>query len=260
MRDMSRIRERAVPRRGADVRVDRAQIVWLTLGGVVSLALMFALGFMVGRRAERLAQADTPPPVAQTLTTQRSVAEELTFYDRLTDPRPVAPPPAPAVAQAAPQGADRPAPSPAAQEPREPREPRAAQAPQSPQPAQSAQSAQPSSPRATGEDRVAGAVARARGAARRGRQDVKRALNAGPAQPGEYTVQVSAFQSLGEAQAFAAGLERKGYKPFVVTSSIDGRGTWYRVRLGRFDTEESATEAKQLLAHADIPAWVLRTE
>jgi len=73
-------------------------------------------------------------------------------------------------------------------------------------------------------------------------------------------VQVSAFQSKSEAAAFSSSLERKGYKPFVVRSTIRDRGTWYRVRLGRFFEEESATEGKRLLAANDIPAWVLRTE
>ena len=63
-----------------------------------------------------------------------------------------------------------------------------------------------------------------------------------------------------EARAYSASLERKGFKPFIVTGKVRGKGTWYRVRLGRFTSESQATEGKLLLARADIPAWVLKTE
>lgn len=85
-------------------------------------------------------------------------------------------------------------------------------------------------------------------------------INRGPAKDGDFTIQVSAFQTKEEAQAYAAGLRRKGYEPFVVTSSLNGRGTWYRVRLGRFSREDDANYAKTLLAQAEIPAWVLQAE
>jgi cell division septation protein DedD len=89
---------------------------------------------------------------------------------------------------------------------------------------------------------------------------VRAALAAGPAGPGDFTVQVSAFQSLAEARTFATKLERAGFKPFIVRSKIAGKGTWFRVRLGRFSTEAEANRAKQILARAEIPAWVLITE
>ncbi len=45
-----------------------------------------------------------------------------------------------------------------------------------------------------------------------------------------------------------------------VDATLNGRGTWYRVRLGRFSNQEDATRAKVVLAQAEIPAWVLRVE
>ena len=38
------------------------------------------------------------------------------------------------------------------------------------------------------------------------------------------------------------------------------RGTWYRVRLGRFAKQADAAKAKGVLAAADIPAWVLKVQ
>ena len=89
---------------------------------------------------------------------------------------------------------------------------------------------------------------------------VRAALDRGPAKPGEFTIQVSSYQTREEAKAYSASLERKGFRPFVVAATLNDKGTWYRVRLGRFQNEDDAIEAKLLLAQADIPAWVLRTE
>ena len=230
------------------MRLDRTQVLWLTLGGVVALGLMCAFGFVLGQRAARIAAVPTGSPIAEADAAhalQGEVpAEELTFYDALKKPQsdratrsaPASPPPAPT-----------PIAKPRARAP--------AAAKQSPSAADS---------------EVASAVARARSALQGATQQttnaaatpgiLRTALDSGPAQDGEFTVQVSAFQSRGEADAYASGLQRKGYRPFVVESSIAGRGVWYRVRLGRFVTEHEAERAKQMLASADIPAWVLMAD
>ncbi|MFC1610569.1 SPOR domain-containing protein [Myxococcota bacterium] len=214
MRDSRQIHERR------EIRLDRGQVVWLTLGVVVALSLMFAFGFVVGRRAASLAPNSTQDPIAQ-VDADGDLHKELTFYDRLTEP-PKSPP--------------RPRPQPQAEQPQtkkaaseQGREVKPSDAPE--------ESTGPPAP-----------------------VHVIQALAAGPALSGEYTIQVSAYQSMAEARAHAASLERKGYKPFIVTGHITGKGTWYRVRLGRFATQHDANRGKLLLAQADIPAWVLRTE
>jgi len=230
MRDTRRLRERNVQ------RPERIQIVWLTLGMVVSLALTFAFGFMMGRRVQRIQEPAAPSgadAIARIQLEEVAHKEQLTFYKQLTDE----------VAASAP-----------AAEHRQVEE------------AVAATPLNAASTPAEAHDDLASAMARARAAAappaksNLGAAQLRSALDAGPAAAGDYTVQVSAFQSMGEARAFSAGLERKGYRPFVVTTDITGRGTWYRVRMGRFTDEASAAAAKQVLATADIPAWVLRTE
>jgi cell division septation protein DedD len=57
---------------------------------------------------------------------------------------------------------------------------------------------------------------------------------------GEYTLQVISFDSAGQAQEFADGLRAKGYEAFVTMSDIDGRGRYYRVRIGPFSTKPQA--------------------
>ncbi len=214
MRDNKRNKDRA------ELRLDRLHLVWLTLGFVVALGIVFALGVLVGKRQALLACLGSPAdPLAQ-IDADGKRHSEFTFYERLTapgarvaSPRP-APPPKPVVTPA-------PAPPPA--------EPAPAPVPESRAPLAAA-------------------------------YDVRADLDHGPAESGDYTVQVSSFQTQEDAKAFVAALERKGYKPFVVVAEVSGKGKWYRVRLGAFKELEHANSAKELLAKADIPAWVLKTE
>lgn len=217
MRDSRRIQERA------EVRLDRTQVIWLSLGSVVALGLVFALGVVVGRRAEKLEPPAAPvaDPLAQ-LEAQNKLHDELTFYSKLTAAPTPAAPSSEATARAAPVV------KPAREE-----EPTPTAALPAPAPGTTATNAD---------------------------DPVSRALAAGPARAGQYTVQVSSFQTEEEASAYAAALRRKGYAPYVVSAHITGKGTWHRVRLGAFTDEEQANDAKHRLAGADIPAWVLRAE
>ena len=58
---------------------------------------------------------------------------------------------------------------------------------------------------------------------------------------GAWTLQLSAYQDKGEADRFAAGLRDKGYAPYIVEATIPGKGTWFRVRMGRFGTKDAAS-------------------
>lgn len=236
MRDARRIHERV------EVRLERMQVIWLTLGMVVALGLVFALGVVVGRRAARLEPAaPEADPIAQ-LDEDGELHQELTFYTRLTEPEAKAEDVA-AAPRERPTASSTPG--------------RLAQAP--PMPATSVEA--PPNPKPAGDaaDSVT-APATAPISAPGPDDELTAALSRGPARAGEYTVQVSSFQTSEEARAYAGALERKGYRPFVVSAEIAGRGMWYRVRLGSFKDEETAKSAKTLLARSDIPAWVLRTE
>jgi septal ring-binding cell division protein DamX len=57
-----------------------------------------------------------------------------------------------------------------------------------------------------------------------------------------FTLQLSSFQSRGEAEAFAAKFGSE--KTYLVTSEIPGKGTWYRVRVGDFATAKDAIAGK----------------
>lgn len=204
-----------------EIRFDRIQLMWLTFGILLAMGLAFSLGFMSGRRAERLqiaalSDADPSPVVS---TDPKSVKRELKFYDLLKEPSRL-------------KSID------------------AVKTPTVSAPVASAAEGPVNTNVLPPVKTTTSVVAAAQ----------TPGLHNGPAAKGEYTVQVSAFQSEEEAKAFSATLERKGYKPFIVASTIPGKGTWYRVRLGRFDNESRATEAKIELAHADIAAWVLKND
>ena len=209
---------------GLSADPERKQVVWLAMGAIVVLALTFASGMSVGRRAARLEYEEKQAKSISQVKAQDAQHAELTFYDKLAEPEPKADEPALALMPSSEKEVDKIADqkTPEASETQEPEgEPQAAK------------------PKLN--ESIPG-------------------VNDGPARSGDYTIQVSSFQSAEESMAFASTLERKGFRPYVVSAKIPGRGTWYRVRLGRFNSEAGARVAKESLAALDIPGWVLISE
>jgi hypothetical protein len=58
----------------------------------------------------------------------------------------------------------------------------------------------------------------------------------------KFAVQVGAFNTSQEAQEMVKKLKSKGYGAYSVTGSAAAKGTWHRVRIGRF---QSLQEARQ---------------
>jgi len=59
---------------------------------------------------------------------------------------------------------------------------------------------------------------------------------------GGYQLQVSSFRTQGEAQGFSDQLRARGHKAYVVEAHVPGRGTWFRVRVGPFQTQHAASQ------------------
>ncbi|HYE73552.1 MAG TPA: SPOR domain-containing protein, partial [Blastocatellia bacterium] len=55
-----------------------------------------------------------------------------------------------------------------------------------------------------------------------------------------YTVQIGSHQRLADARRHAAYLQRFGIATRIVRAGIPGRGTWYRVQSGQFNTLDDA--------------------
>ena len=57
---------------------------------------------------------------------------------------------------------------------------------------------------------------------------------------GHFSLQIGAFKDPDNARDVAERLKHKGYNAYVVTPRISRSEPWYKVRIGRFDTEREA--------------------
>ncbi len=215
MRDSHRLRQRF------EISLDNRQLLGLTMTSLVVMGGIFIVGVMAGKKLT-MDQIDARP--ADDLLSQvdeRSAALEsmkdepapLTFQDELTKKAvavAVAPEPAP-VQVVAPVPVAPPAPEPA---------PIAAtnlaEVPKS----------QPVATRIHEGSELKDAF---------GKAQTPESLGTGA-----WTLQLASSQDKKDADRFVSGLRAKGYTPYVLEAKITGRGTWYRVRVGQFETREAA--------------------
>lgn len=59
---------------------------------------------------------------------------------------------------------------------------------------------------------------------------------------GGFQLQVSSFRTRDEGEAFAKQLRERGHKAYVSEANVAGRGTWFRVRVGPFSTQQQAAQ------------------
>jgi cell division septation protein DedD len=57
---------------------------------------------------------------------------------------------------------------------------------------------------------------------------------------GDYTIQVAAVKDAGAADRLIKKLRGQGFAAYRITSRVEGKGTWYRVRVGHFPDENAA--------------------
>ncbi len=60
------------------------------------------------------------------------------------------------------------------------------------------------------------------------------------AKTSKFAVQVGSFPSSDEALGVQQKWKKKGYSAFVVTGEVPQKGTWYRVRIGRYSNRKEA--------------------
>ncbi|MEQ9619301.1 MAG: lytic transglycosylase domain-containing protein [Deltaproteobacteria bacterium] len=58
---------------------------------------------------------------------------------------------------------------------------------------------------------------------------------------GSYTVQIASYPDLDIARKMEQALLSKTYPAYIEKADLPGRGTWYRVRVGKFTTKEEAS-------------------
>ena len=215
-----------------EVSLDGRQIFYLFFGGAVVACLVFVLGVMVGRRLEARAHVDRAAVTStkkDPLAALDRLAEgkgELTYPAALRSASaPVADvdralgaviePGPPVVAKPADRAVDKAADKAAADKAA------ADKAAADKAAADKAKAAAAEPDRGADKDKGADKGARAR-----------------------FTLQLSAFQDQGEAEAFLATVKKAGYAAYVVSAEVEGKGTFYRVRLGNYVTYDEAVAAK----------------
>ena len=76
---------------------------------------------------------------------------------------------------------------------------------------------------------------------------------------GRFTLQLSSFQDKGEADAFMSTVKASGFSPYITEAEVDGKGTFYRVRVGSYHSLEAANDAKsELDKNLKKPATVMK--
>jgi DedD protein len=248
LRDEGRLRDVERWKDKIEVRLDNRQVFFLFFGSAVVACMLFVLGVIVGKRIESRGRAEAA-----------DVQDPLAALDRAHQPPfvagPVAPPTEllfPKALQAGPaKGASARAernaaivPTPAVPAPHAPIVSARSVAPVAPvakAPTPVVKTAKPVAPLA-----VAKPVAPVAPVAVA--KPVAPVAVAKPVAPvadaakvkGKYTLQLSAFPTREEAEAFAAKYDAT----FIVPSEIPGKGTWFRVRAGNFGSYSEATAAK----------------
>ncbi|HVO21850.1 MAG TPA: SPOR domain-containing protein [Anaeromyxobacter sp.] len=208
MRDgNARVKERFV------LALDGMQIASVVVGALVALGAVFALGLSVGqhlgsRRAEAVRPADLSALDAVPAPAQPTPGKDITFAAELPKAKPPAVAPPSAVRPVAPAPAESPA---------------------APAPAPAADAAPPPSPAAVPAPApAAAALAKAAAAA----------PAAGPGAKGAFSVQLGASQRREEAEALAHKVQK--LSPRIEEADIPGKGRFFRVRVGRFDSRGEA--------------------
>ena len=78
------------------------------------------------------------------------------------------------------------------------------------------------------------------------------------AQSRSFSIQIASAESEAEAQAVIADLKTKGVEAYLVKSDVPGKGTRYRVRIGKFASMPIAkTAAGELVAKGSIKEFII---
>lgn len=231
MRDSHRLKEKY------ELSLDTRQIGTITVATLVVVGGVFFLGVVVGKKlAGELPPAEQQPVDLLSQLDRKTEALEtvkadaaLTFQDELTRKAPVAeapppkPPPEPVRVVEAPKPVAPPEPEPV----------KVAEAPK-PAPPPEPEVKLPEMPKAepvATRTHDGGGLKEAFGKVQRAPET---------AADGAWTLQLSAYQDRDEADRFAAGLRDKGYAPYIIEANLPGKGTWFRVRMGRFGSKDAA--------------------
>jgi DedD protein len=205
-----------------EVRLDNRQVFFLFFGSAVVACMLFVLGVIVGKRIESRGRADA-----------LEVQDPLAALDRAHQPPMVAGPVEPPAELTFPKALG----TNAAKSTTSTRASASAAKPAAPKPLAAAPKPLAAAPRM-----LAVATPRPVVAAPKPLITAPKTVAATDAvkTKGKYTLQLSAFPTREEADAFAKRFDGT----FIIPTEVPGKGTWYRVRCGNFGSYQEATAAK----------------
>ncbi|MDP4980346.1 MAG: SPOR domain-containing protein [Desulfobacterales bacterium] len=211
------------------------RIAWGRYGAIVLIAAwMFGLGVLVGRgtapvkfdiqkltrELENLIAADVKKQLepVELETAETKTKTELEFYEELKKSGPGAPDPPPRSASRQPK--ENPPPDTVSREE------------DSPPPEQKVPAATTASKKS-----VTKPVGQSGG-------EKPRPANAAADRPldntGNVTIQAASLKDLAEADAMVKKLKNRGYPAYKTIAVVPGKGIWFRIRVGRYSSRESA--------------------
>ncbi|MBZ0274478.1 SPOR domain-containing protein [bacterium] len=80
-----------------------------------------------------------------------------------------------------------------------------------------------------------------------------------PPTGGGWTVQLSAHPNEAEAKGKQSAYVKKGIEAYIVRADIPGKGVWYRVRVGQFSTREGAQQyANAIREREQVEPYITR--
>lgn len=79
-----------------------------------------------------------------------------------------------------------------------------------------------------------------------------------PVQKERLVVQAAAYKKLDSAHEAVAALQQLGYRAYVASVEIEGKGTWHRVRLGPYSTKADADRVLQRLKEKKIDGFIIQ--
>ena len=77
---------------------------------------------------------------------------------------------------------------------------------------------------------------------------------------GHFTVQVASVQDIKGAEKLVGGLRAKGYQAYQIRSDVDGKGIWYRIRVGGFEDRGAAEKMLKKLKNDKYGGIVVSTK
>jgi DedD protein len=217
-----------------ELSLDGRQVFYLFFGGAVIACLVFVVGVMVGRRVEARSHVDrgaatsaARDPLAALDQLDATAREDLSFRSSLVGGSATTEVEQAIAAiertRAAAHAVPAPKPDPDARKP-------------------AAKPDKPAKPAAKPDRKPAREPGAEPGPEPRPEPRSKPEVAAEPA--GRFTLQLSSFKDKGEAESFLATVRDAGYRAYLVEADIEGKGTFFRVRLGKYDSYQAALDAK----------------